>query len=117
VGHVVVHGERRPFVSALIAPDPETIRSWAKRRGIAAASYGELACSPEVRELLAQGVEELNSRLPRWQTIKRFAVLDHPLSVDAGELTPSLKVRRRVVEERYRDQLDALYREPAGAGR
>ena len=66
--------------------------------------------------MVAAAVDELNSTLARWETIKDFRILEHDLTVEAGELTPSMKVKRRVVEERYREVLDSMYA-PAGAAK
>ena len=65
--------------------------------------------SDEMQKTVDGYVSELNSRLNRWETIKKFVLLEHDLTIESGELTPSLKVKRRVVETNYRDQLDALY--------
>jgi long-chain acyl-CoA synthetase len=72
-------------------------------------SYEEIVTSPQVQTMVAGYVKELNSRLNRWETIKKFIVLEQDLTIEAGEMTPSLKVKRKVVEERYRDRLDSLY--------
>ena len=68
-----------------------------------------LARRDDVRAVVAAGVEQLNAGLNRWETIKDFRILDHDLTVEAGELTPSLKLKRRVVEQRYKDVLDDMY--------
>ncbi len=105
----VVHGNERNYCTALVTLDEDAIADWAERNGLAGLTYSEVVTSAAAREMVQGYVDELNARLNRWETIKRFAILDHDLSIDAGELTPSLKVRRRVVEERYGDVLDALY--------
>ena len=76
---------------------------------MAGAPYEEIVTSPAVREMVAGYVDELNAGLGRWETIKRFEILDHDLTVEDGELTPSLKLKRRVVERRYEAVLDTLY--------
>jgi long-chain acyl-CoA synthetase len=72
-------------------------------------SYAELVASQEVKELVDGYVQTLNGRLNRWETIKKWILLDHDLSVESGELTPSLKVKRKVVEDNYRDDIEKLY--------
>jgi long-chain acyl-CoA synthetase len=109
VSQVVVHGDGRNFVSALITLDADAVGEWATRQGMPVPSQADLAASPEVRELLDHDVQAVNSKLERWETIKRYTILPHDLTVEDGELTPSLKVRRKAVEKRYADQLDALY--------
>ncbi|HSV39764.1 MAG TPA: AMP-binding protein, partial [Nocardioidaceae bacterium] len=105
----LVHGAERNFCVALIALDPEAIAGWAEHNGHGGKSYADLVTSSEVREMLQKDVDELNGRLNRWETIKKFIVLDHDLSIESGELTPSLKVKRKVVEENNKEQINALY--------
>ena len=106
----LVHGNDRNFCVALITLDPDAIGDWAKQHGMEGASYEELVASDQVKEMVGEYVDELNLRLNRWETIKKWILLDHDLSVESGELTPSMKVKRKVVEQNYQDQLDALYR-------
>jgi len=106
----LVFGEARNFCVALIALDPDAISGWAAaERGLSDKSYAELVKLPEVQALVDEYVKKLNSELNRWETIKKWALLDHELSVERGELTPSLKVKRSVVEERNKEVLDSFY--------
>ncbi len=105
----MVHGNERNFCSALVTLDPDSIAGWAEQHGLEGKSYAEIVTSPQAREMVAGYVEELNSQLNRWETIKKFVILEQDLSVEGGEMTPSLKVKRKVVEDKYRDKLDALY--------
>ena len=105
----LVFGEGRNFCVALIALDPDTISGWAAERGFAGKSYAELVELPEVHALIDEHVKKLNSELNRWETIKKWTLLDHDLSVERGELTPSLKVKRAVVGDRNKEVLDAFY--------
>jgi long-chain acyl-CoA synthetase len=105
----VVFGNDRNFVVALITLDPDAMASWAEENGMAGSSYADVVASDKVREMVAGYVEELNSKLNRWETIKKWEILDHDLSVETGELTPTMKVKRNVVNERYADRFDALY--------
>jgi long-chain acyl-CoA synthetase len=110
VGQILIHGNQRNFVSALITLDPEAIAGWAKSQsGLESASYEEIVASEQARKMIDGYVETLNSKLNRWETIKKFVILDHDLSVESGEMTPSLKVKRKVVEDNHRAQLDELY--------
>jgi long-chain acyl-CoA synthetase len=106
---LVVHGAERNFVVALVTLDPDAMAGWAAENGMAGRSYAEVVGSGQVEEMVAGYVTLLNGRLNRWETIKRWIVLDHDLTVESGELTPSMKVRRSVVESNYRAQIDALY--------
>jgi long-chain acyl-CoA synthetase len=110
---IVVHGEGRKYVTALIDLDPDAVRGWAARHGLGDAGYARITRSPQLTEAVGACVEQLNATLAPWETIKKFLILDHHLAVEGGDLTPSLKVRRRVVEARYADLLDTLYPAPA----
>ncbi|MBA3411412.1 MAG: long-chain fatty acid--CoA ligase [Geodermatophilaceae bacterium] len=110
VGQVLVHGNQRNFVSALVTLDPEAIAGWAKSQsGLENAAYEEIVASEQAKKMIDGYVSDLNSKLNRWETVKRFVILDHDLSVESGEMTPSLKVKRKVVEDNHRAQLDELY--------
>jgi len=112
---IVVYGEGRPYCTALVALDPEAIASWARDNGLGHLSFAELAAHEQVRALIAGDIEKANRRLARWETIKRFAVLPRELTVEEGDITPSMKLRRRVVIARHRDLLESLYDEPSPA--
>ena len=105
----IVVGQARNFCTMLVTLDPDAIAGWAAGGPLAGRSYAELAASPEVRELVAGYVAELNDKLNRWETIKKFAILPRDLSIEDGELTPSLKVKRRVVEKSFRTDIDQMY--------
>ena len=107
--HMLVHGADRNFVSALITLDPEAIDGWAAEQGLAGRAYSEVVTSPQCRDMVQRYVDELNLGLNRWEQIKRFTILERDLTVEEGELTPSMKMRRKHVDEKYRGQLDALY--------
>ncbi|MGN6131361.1 MAG: long-chain fatty acid--CoA ligase, partial [Nocardioidaceae bacterium] len=106
----LVHGNERNFCVAVITLDPEAMDGWAQQHGMGGASYADIMASPQVKEMVGTYVDELNARLNRWETVKKWILLDHDLTVESGELTPSLKVKRKVVEDNYRDQIEALYR-------
>lgn len=106
---IIVHGDGRKFVSALITLDPEMIGGWAEEHGLGGRPMAELVETVEVRTMVSESVDQLNGKLERWETVKKFVLLDHDLSVEEGELTPSMKVRRKLVEKRYMSELDKLY--------
>jgi long-chain acyl-CoA synthetase len=114
---IVVYGDGRPYCTALVALDPEAIAAWAAENGLGHLSLAELAVHEQVRALIAGDVEKANRRLPRWETIKRFAILPRELTVEEGDVTPSLKLKRRVVAARHRDLLESLYDDPSPANR
>ena len=107
----LVHGNDRNYCIALITLDPDAMAEWATHNRMEGKSYGEIVSSQQVKDMVGGYVEELNARLNRWETIKKWILLDHDLTVESGELTPSMKVKRKVVEENHRDQIEALYQE------
>ena len=106
---LIVHGEGRSFVTALVTLDPDAMATWAGEHGKADLPYAELVTSPQVHEMVQGYIDQLNAQLNHWETIKKFLILDRDLTVDGGELTPSMKLKRKVVSEKYRDELDSLY--------
>jgi len=111
ISYAILHGNNRSFCTALISVAEEEVLSWAKAAGLAGKPYEELVRDERVHRLLEPHVERVNARLARHETIKRFAVLPSELKIENGELTPSLKVRRKTVELHYRQILDSLYAE------
>jgi long-chain acyl-CoA synthetase len=109
VGQIVIHGDQRNYCTALISLDEESISNWAISNGLASMSYSDLTRHQAVRSLIQGYVDELNGKLASYESIKRFAILPRDLTIEEGELTPSLKVRRKIVERKYKDALDALY--------
>ncbi|CAM5700089.1 hypothetical protein AQI96_40190 [Streptomyces canus] len=82
---------------------------WAQENGLAGTTYAEVVAAPETTALIQRYVTELNESLQRWQTIKKFRLLPHDLAVECGEITPSLKVRRLVVEREHRRLVEEMY--------
>jgi long-chain acyl-CoA synthetase len=111
VSAIVVHGEGRPYITALIDLDADAVRAWAADHDLAGATHAEIARSPQLARVIEERIGELNAGLGRWESIKRFSVLERNLTVEGGDLTPSLKLKRRTVEERYAAVLDGLYRQ------
>lgn len=106
---ILVHGNDRKFCSALITLDPDAVDEWAATHGKKGQSYTEIVRSDEIHELVKGQIDELNQRLNRWETIKKWAILDHDLSIESGEITPSMKVKRQVVESNNAELLDSFY--------
>ncbi|MEU0489702.1 long-chain fatty acid--CoA ligase [Nocardiopsis sp. NPDC006139] len=109
VSNLVVHGDRRPYCVALVALDPEAVTAWARENGLGGLDYTALTREPKVRAMVQEAVDELNRDLPRHETVKKFSILPNDLTVEGGEITPSLKMRRRAVETKYQDILDGMY--------
>ncbi|MCO4747730.1 MAG: long-chain fatty acid--CoA ligase [Proteobacteria bacterium] len=108
VSQAVVHGDKRKFLTALITVDPAAAVAWAHERGLS-EDVAELVQTDELTAEIQGYFDDLNKDLPRYLTLKKFGVLDHDFSQDSGELTPTLKVKRRIVEERYRERFEAFY--------
>ncbi|THV17991.1 long-chain fatty acid--CoA ligase [Nocardioides caeni] len=109
VSQFMVFGAERNFVSALITLDPDAIAGWAAENGKAGLTYTELVNDDAVKAMVGGYVDELNTQLNRWETIKKWRLLDHDLTIESGELTPSLKVKRNVVESNNQQLLDSFY--------
>ncbi|MFI1931089.1 AMP-dependent synthetase/ligase [Streptomyces sp. NPDC020330] len=109
VSNILVHGADRNFCTALIALDGPTLLGWAAENGMEDKSYAEVVAAPQTVELIDGYVKRLNEGLQRWQSIKKFRLLPRDLDVEHGELTPSLKLKRPVVEREYRGLIDEMY--------
>lgn len=109
ISQVVVHGDKRKFVTALITLNPEELPKKATELGLAGKDFSQLTQDPKVKELIKGVIDEFNKKLPSYETIKKFAILDKDFSIEDGELTPTLKVKRKVINERYKSILDGFY--------
>ncbi|MEU1347770.1 AMP-dependent synthetase/ligase [Streptomyces sp. NPDC005775] len=109
VSNILVHGADRNFCTALIALDEPTILGWAAENGMEGKSYADVMASPKTVELIDGYVKRLNEGLQRWQTIKKFRLLPRDLDIEHGEVTPSLKLKRPVVERAYKYLIDDMY--------
>ncbi len=111
VGEAAVVGDKRRFASVLIVPNFPILEDWAESKGISKASRKELARSAQVQMLYQEIVDELNENLAQYEKLKKMIVLPEELSIADGTMTPSMKLRRRHLEQRYHRQIDALYAE------
>jgi long-subunit acyl-CoA synthetase (AMP-forming) len=110
VGQAVVVGDRQPYLCAILALEEETLPDLCKAAGVPVAPLAEIASNEKVRAFLANCVEsDCNSKVARFQTIKKFEVLPHMLSVEGGELTPTLKVKRNIINVKYKAIIDGMY--------
>ena len=108
VSQALVIGDRRPYVAALITLDADEIGKWAREQGIA-GDVGELARDDRVRALIQGVVDDVNAERSRYEQVKRFTILPRDFTMDDGELTPTLKLKRRVVHDHFQDELEELY--------
>lgn len=111
ISQLMVHGDKRKFLSAIITLDLENVGNWAKQEGIQDLSPEALANNDRVRALIQGAVEEKSRGLAPYETIKKFHITADDFTVESGELTPTLKVKRKVVTKKYQDVLDSFYQE------
>ncbi|GAA2746051.1 AMP-dependent synthetase/ligase [Terrabacter aerolatus] len=109
VSQFLVHGAGHNYATALVTLDPDAVTGWAPTVGLAGKPYAEVVASSQARALVQRYVDQLNDGLNRWETIKKFTILDADLTVEGGDLTPSMKLRRKAVTEKHRAELDAMY--------
>ena len=109
IEEVCLVGNHRKFVSALIVPSYEMVREWAKNQGIAVDDVSKLLRDQKVLTLFQNEIDRLQEEFARYEKVKKFILLPEPFSIESGELTPSLKIKRNVIEKHYKDQIDALY--------
>src|SRR5262249_32290494 len=111
VNQVVLVGNDRKFPAALIVPDWELIKSYAELKGIKEQSRAELARHPRIIDLFERQIAQHTTDLAQYERVKKIALLENEFSIEGGELTPTLKVKRRVIDEKYRHLIDQLYEE------
>lgn len=113
VSNSMVHGDMRPYLVALIAVNEENAKKLLAERGVAATNYAELTKRPEVIEAVGAAIAAVNATQPPFSTLKKFHLVSQDFAQETGELTPTLKVKRKVVAARYLSALDALYTDQA----
>ena len=109
ISQAVVVGDARPFIAALITLDPEAATGWATDHGLGDAPIAELTENADLRAVIQSAVDDANRSVSRAESIREFALLPEGLTIDRGELTPTLKVRRAVVETHYAHVIERLY--------
>ncbi len=109
IGQAMIAGDRRPYMVALIVPDPEWTQEWCAKGG-GRCDFGTLAENPEYRAALNAAVERVNKDLSVTERVRRFILADGPFTIENEQLTPSLKIRRHVIRQVYGERLDALYK-------
>jgi long-chain acyl-CoA synthetase len=108
ISQAVMYGDRKPYPVALITLDPEEILAWAKEHDLP-EDLGALAQNEQVREMVQTELDRANSNYAQVEQVKRFEIIDRDLSIDDGELTPTLKVKRNVIYDRYHDLFEGMY--------
>ncbi len=111
VSQVVVIGNAKKFAAALIYPNIELVKSYAEMKGISYTDESELLKHPRIIDLIERQVDKHTAELARFEKVKKVALIDREMTVDSGELTPTLKPRRSFIEKKYAAVIDALYKE------
>lgn len=111
IGQAVVIGDRRKYLTALLTLDPERVAAEAKLAGSPATTMAEAAKCATFRKHLQKQIDQVNEKLARVQTIKKFVIIPSELSIEGGELTPTMKVKRKVVNEKYKNEIESMYLE------
>jgi long-chain acyl-CoA synthetase len=111
IEEAIVIGNKRKFVSAVIVPSFETLRLYALENNIQHDNDAELVDHAEIRRLFDDEIEKMCASFASYEQVKKYVLLDSPLTIETGELTPSLKVKRRIIEQKFNDQINALYEE------
>ena len=106
---IIVYGEGKPYCVALVSLDADGLNDWASSNGLEGKSFSEIARDPKIEGAVGVYVEELNKHLNRWEQVKKFSIIDRELTVESGDLTPSLKLKRKVVVDNFHDKIDGLY--------
>ena len=109
ISQAMVYGDRRPYLTAVLTLDLDATRQYAQAHGIVAETLPALAAHPQIQQLIAARVAQFNAQLASYDTIKKFIVAPTDFTPESGELTPTLKVKRKVVTQQYQEQLDRLY--------
>jgi len=111
VGNAALIGDQKKFVSVLISPNFEALEKWAKSNGVAPTDHNKLVEDPKVKKVYEGLVKKVNGSLAHFESIKKAVVVGDEWNVESGELTPSLKLKRRVINEKYKDKIDAIYKD------
>ena len=105
----MVFGDKRNYLTALITLDRAETEALAQEKGWQYDTFEDLACSREIQEMVRNGVDKVNQELARYETVKKFRILPREFSQEEGEITPTLKLKRKAIREKYRSLLDSMY--------
>jgi long-chain acyl-CoA synthetase len=109
IDQFVLIGDRRMFLSALIVPDYEALKEYADAHKISYSNESELTSNETIHKLIEEDMSKLQKKLANYEKVRKFALLDRPFTIETGEITPSLKIKRKVVEEKYSDLIEKMY--------
>jgi len=111
INDAIIIGDKRKFLTALIALDEENAVKYAQDNKIQFSTYGDLAGNPEIKKLIQRAVDGVNDSLARVEQVKKFAILPHKLYQEEGDVTPTMKVKRKYIFEKYKDLIDMMYKD------
>ena len=111
ISQFMCYGDQKKYLVSLVTLDQAAVETWAKNQGLSTASWESLTATPDVRNLIQESIDAKNTRLPKFETIKYFHILPEDFSIEGGELTPTLKLKRKVLVERHKDLLESLYKD------
>jgi long-chain acyl-CoA synthetase len=111
VGQAALIGDNKKFVSVLISPNFGSLEGWAKKNGVDTSDHAKLVADPKVQKLYDDIIKKVNGSLAHYESIKKVALVPEEWTVESGELTPSMKLKRRVISEKYKDKIDGIYKE------
>jgi len=109
IDQFILIGDKRMFLSALIVPDMDALKEYARTHGITYRDASELLKHPDIHRLMEQTIQVRQKDLANFEKVRRFSLLEEPFTIENGEMTPSMKIRRKAVEERYRDLIESMY--------
>lgn len=112
IAQAALIGDRRKYASVIISPHFPLLEDWARANGVTFSNYQELVASAKVRDLYRGIVEDVNKKLAQFETIKKVLIVPDEFTVAGGEITPTLKLKRRIIEAKYKQQIEELYQEP-----
>src|SRR5262249_59875692 len=110
VSQIAVYGDRKPYLVALVTLDPPQVQAWAAANGVGHADIAELCTNPQFLAKLDEGIQAANRELASYDTVKYYVVLPEDFTLENELLTPTLKIRRRNIQQRYHDLYESLYR-------
>jgi len=109
IEQVCVIGDNRKYLAALVVPNFLNLENWARKQGLATTPREELIKNEKVKELIQASIEKVNGTLAKYETIKRFALVPHEFSEEGGELTPTLKKKRKIIDQKYKELIETLF--------
>ena len=109
ISQAMVYGDREKYVVALITLNEAEVQKWASTHSVTSSSFEDLTKNAKVTQLIEEEITRINKNLASYETIKKFRLLPRDFTIESGELTPSLKLKRKVCTERYKDYIQSLY--------